>query len=290
MSKIHLPGTLVQDFRLVELAGDGTQSNVYLAVRDNAHYWLLQLEDKTFMPQVRSARVERFELESERISQSENFHIEAERWIALPTTGTTIVNLASWVDRLELAFIGWRWALFARDVGLVNEGGRPVQHTNALSFERLTFSEQGELIFVQAQPEDQDEYVFTPPEGLANVSPAGDVYSLAASLKALLGKDVPFAIQAVLDKAMQQDPGKRFKTAALFGQELAEVLPDPNRVKQPKPPVPARSYVRIGCIAVVTFIIACCLFFTCGTMYTITDPNFQREMQEFLEFQIQQQQ
>lgn len=279
MGKLYLPGTLVQDFKLVELAGDGTQSNVYLAVRDNMYYWLLQLEDKNFMPEMRSVRIERFEIETDKVAAAEQFHVQAERWIALPTTGTTIVNLASWVDRLEEAFIGWRWALFARDVGLVNESGRPMQHTHALSLERLTFSEQGELIFAQAEPESRDEYIFAPPEGMANMTPAGDVYSLAASLKALLGKNVSLGVKLVLDKAMLSDPTKRYKTAAVFGEELAEALPDPNRVKVPKPPVPARAYMRWGCIAGVTLILACCLFLVCSTIYTIRDPNFQREFQ-----------
>lgn len=288
MGKLYLPGTLVQDFKLVELAGDGTQSNVYLAVRDAVHYWLLQLEDKNFVPEIRSARVERFELDSDKDTRTEQFHVEAERWIAIPASGTTIVDLASWVDRLEVPFIGWRWALFARDVGLVNESGRPVQHTNALSLERLTFSEQGELIFAQARPEEQDAYVFVPPEGLAHITPAGDVYSLAASLKELLGKNIPLGIQQVLDRAMLPDPAKRYKNATVFGEELADVLPDPNRVKQPKPPVPMRSYARMGCIAGVTFILACCLFLVCSTLYTLSDPNFQRQLEQEYQRQLQQ--
>lgn len=291
MGKIYLPGTLVQDFKIVELAGDGTQSNVYLAVRDGIHYWLLQLEDKNFEPQLKSARIERFELDSDKLNApTEQFHVEAERWVALPSSGTTIVNLASWVDKLELPFIGWRWALFARDVGLVNETGRSIQHTTALSLERLTFSQQGELIFTQARPEEKDEYIFAPPEGLPNVTPAGDVYSLAASLKELLGKNIPFAIQAVLDKAMLPEPTKRYKNATVFGQELADLLPDPNRVKMPKPPTPMRSYARGGCFAGIALLVVCCLFFVCGAMYTVSDPNFQRDFQRELERQLELQQ
>jgi hypothetical protein len=277
VGKVYLPGTLIQDFTLVELAGDGTQSNVYLARRDGIHYWLLQLEDRTFDPQVTGARIERFE-------------IETERWIALPTSGTSIVNLASWVDKLELAFIGWRWTLFARDLGLLHENGKVMQHSHPLSLERLVFNEQGELLFAQEKPGSIDEYVYPPPEGMTAMTPPGDVYSLGASFKALLGKTIPTPLQPVLYRATQADPLKRHKTAHAFAEDLADVLPDPNRVKQPKPPVPVRSYFRWGCLAGGAFLVLCCLLTVCGTIYTVTDPTFQRQFQLELERQLQEQQ
>lgn len=293
MGQVHLPGTVVQDFTLVELAGDGTQSNVYLARRDGIYYWLLQLEDKNFDPQVVGARVERFELSAGNpgnvpVTDISFDHLN-ERWITLPVAGTSIVNLASWVDRLEVPFIGWRWAILAKTVGLLHEDHKVMQHSNSLSLERLRFSEEAELIFAQADPYEKVEYVFTPPEGLAKITPAGDVYSLAASLQALLGKDVPFAVQPILARAMLPLPEKRFKDAREFGEELADVLPDPNRVKQPKPPRPARSNFKMACIGVAALLFVCCLFISCSTIYTITSPDFKRQVQE-MQRQIQEQQ
>lgn len=272
MGKVYPPGTLVREFKLVELAGDGTRSNVYLAVRDQTHYWLLQLEDKSFDPQVPAARLERFELESE-------------RWLALPTGGTSIFHLADWVDRLELPFIGWRWALFARDIGLLHQHNKVMQQANPLSLERLVLNEQGELIFAQANLKSADEFVFAPPEGLGHSTPAGDVYSLGASLQALLGTTVPPPLKAILERATRADPTKRFKTASEFAEELARVLPDPNRVKPPRPPTPVRSYVRWGCTGAAAVLVLCCLLFACSTIYTLRDPNFQRELERQLQEQ-----
>lgn len=276
MGKVHLPGTLVQDFTLVELAGDGTQSNVYLATRDGSYYWLLQLEDKNFDPRVVDAKLERFE-------------IEGERWLALPTTGTSVFNLASWVDRLEVAFIGWRWAIFARNVGMLHEDNRVMQHTHPMSLERLKFSEEAELIFAQADPGEEVAYIFDPPEGMDKVTPAGDVYSLAASLRALLGKEVPFGVEPILARAMLPQPSKRYKNALEFGEELADVLPDPNRVKIPKPPRPFRSYLKTSVLACAGLILLCCLFIACSTIYTITSPDFKNQLQQ-MQRQIQEQQ
>ena len=222
MAVVLKPGAVVQGYYVIELVGDGTQYNVYLAERDDSKYWLIQIESPEWEPNVRSARVERFQT-------------EAGNWVALATSGTRMVELASWVDKLELPFLGWRWAQLAREVGFVHRKEVVLQQLRPLALERLVFNSQGELIVSQTDPSEDDRYTFSVPEQKREMTPASDVFALGASLKELAGETLPRGVVKVLERATNPDATKRYSNGNEFCEALAEVLPDPAREKLPSP-------------------------------------------------------
>lgn len=218
MATVLRPGTTVQEYKIIELAGDASQSNVYLAARDGLLSWLIQIEVPNWEPNVPFARVERFES-------------NGGKWVALPVAGTTMVHLARWVDKLELPFIGWQWAKLARTIGYMHARDAVLQQTQPLALERLFFNGEGELILAQKERDETDEYTFPAPDRPDSLTPASDVYALGASLKALADTNLPRGVQNVLDRAVNPDASQRYRDATVFGQELTKVLPDPNREK-----------------------------------------------------------
>lgn len=267
MSVILAPGTLVYEFRTVELVGDGTLCNVYLAERDDTLFWLIQIESPDWHAAAPDARTEQFE-------------IAGSKWAAIPVNGSSMVELGRWVDRLEVAFIGWRWAVLARGASYLHERDQTIQLPHGLSLDRLVFGEQGELLFDQSEARRAGEYAFPPPEAVGARTPASDVYSLAASLDAILGATRSKGIDQVLRRATDPDPAKRYKNAGEFGAALAQALPDPNRVRAARPGRPLRSYVRFGCWLLVACIVLGCIALIGGVVRTLRDPAFQQQIQQ----------
>ena len=212
------PGTILQGYKIVELAGDGSQSNVYLAEREQTFYWLIQIESPNWESDVRAAQVQHFES-------------EGSEWVAFTTSGIRMVDLASWVDKMELPFIGWRWAQLARAVGFIHDKNIVLQRTRPLSLERLVFNNEGELIIAQTDRDGTDEYTFIAPDNVRALTPAADVYALGASLKALAGENLPRAVEKVLQRATHPDAAKRYRNGKEFAEALAEALPNPAREK-----------------------------------------------------------
>ncbi len=222
MAVVLKPGAVVQGYNVIELVGDGTQSNVYLAERDNMMHWLIHIESPDWEPNVRSARVERFQTEDG-------------NWVALEASGTRMVELASWVDKLELPFLGWRWAQLAREIGFAHTKDVVLQQARPLSLERLVFNRQGELIVSQTDSSTDDEYTFLVPEQKREMTPASDVFALGASLRGLAGENLPRDVAKVLERATSPDATKRYRNGKEFCEALAEVLPDPAREKLASP-------------------------------------------------------
>lgn len=218
MAAILKPGTSVQTYKIIELVGDGTQSNVYLAERESKFYWLIQIEDPNFEPKVETAHVELL-------------NAEGGEWAAFGMGGTTMVQLASWVDRLELPYIGWRWAKLAREIGFGHANHVVLQATQPLALERLVFNTAGELYAAQAARDVADEHVFRAPDSRGDLGPASDVFALGASLQALAGDKLPRGVQNVLTRATNPEASKRYANATEFSEALAQVLPNPNREK-----------------------------------------------------------
>lgn len=251
VAAILKPGTLVQEYKIIELAGDGSQSNVYAAQRDGTWYWLIQIEDTEWEPQVRAAQVTRFEA-------------HGGNWVALPMSGTTIVNLASWVDKLELAYIGWRWAMLARTIGYVHDKQVVMQGTRPLSLARLVFNSEGELIVAQTDAPGDEEFEFRAPDSPKELSSASDVFALGAALKTLAGENLPRKVENVLARATNVEARKRFANAKDFGEALAEALPDPKREKivLPRKRSPLRLVAMTGllscgvCVLCIVLVIA----------------------------------
>ncbi len=224
MAGLFKPGTIIQGYKIVELAGDGSQSNVYLAEREQTFYWLIQIESPNWGSDVRAAQVQQFET-------------EGAEWVAFTASGIRMVDLASWVDKMELPFIGWRWAQLARTVGFIHDKNVVLQRTRPLSLERLVFNNEGELLVSQTDRDAADEYTFAAPDNVRALTPAADVYALGASLKALAGENLPRAVEKVLQRAMDPDAAKRYRNGKEFGEALAQVLPNPAREKviMPRP-------------------------------------------------------
>ncbi|HZQ08062.1 MAG TPA: hypothetical protein VFD70_15875 [Anaerolineae bacterium] len=237
MAQLIKPGYSINNFKIIELAGDGTQSNVYLAEREGKSYWLVQIEAPTWEPNVGSLLAERF------------VDKDGGKWVAIPTSGTNIVNLAAWVDRLELRFIGWRWARLASGVGFTHRKGAVLQRAHLLSLARLVFNTDGELLFLQGASDAPEAYSFAPPESVEQSTSASDVYALGASLKAILGEPVPGGVQTVLRRATDPDPKKRYADAAEFSHELALALPKPP--KPARPPLPRWAYWVMAAIVIM---------------------------------------
>jgi len=263
VGKLYPPGTLIQDFNIVELAGDGTASNVYFAARENFYYWLLQIEQADFAPSVRSPQLERFEF-------------GGERWMALPTTGTSIVELAGWVDKFETAFIGWRWALLARNAGFASARGAVWREGNDFNLARQIFNSQGELMFTQPTRNDPPEYAFPPPESEDPRTSASDVYALGAALKQLLPATAPRAVQSVLTRATDPNSAKRYADAHAFGDALAKVLPEPQRAHAARPPSKLpRNLILLGAglAALCVAIFALLAFFNFSEEIAVARPE-----------------
>lgn len=274
MAVILAPGTLVRDFHTIELAGDGTLCNVYLAERDGKCYWLVQVESLEWHNNAPKAMMD-------------NFELAGSKWVAIPTSGTTMLDLGSWVDRLETAFAGWRWTVLARAVGYLHERKQVMQHVHALSLDRLVFTEQGEFLFDQSDKPQADTYPFPPPEGLHDMTPAGDVYSLGATLEALIGKTSQKNLVEVLTRATDPTPAKRFANAAQLADALADNLPKPNRQFAPGKSPSARSILRIGCWVLVACIVLSCLSSVCGAVRLMRDPTFQQQFEQQIQRQRQ---
>lgn len=251
MAAILKPGTIVQNFRIVELAGDGTQSNVYVADRDGSNYWLIQVEVPDWEPEVSAARVDRFEA-------------NGGKWVSLPVGGTSIVNLASWVDTLELSYIGWRWAKLAQELGYGHEKNVVQQRSSPLALDRLVFNSHGELIVAQGDRGHTDEYSFSAPDSPGTITPASDVYSLGASLKALAGNALPRKVENVLQRATSPDASKRYPNGRAFAEALGHVLPNPKRELAPRPP---RRWGRL--VWVAGGLLALCVAACVGTYFLL---------------------
>lgn len=259
MASVLRPGTLVARYKLVELAGDGSQSNIYLAELEPEMHWLIQIENPEWEPNVPFANIDRFTA-------------HGGQWVALPTVGTSMVNLASWVDRLELPFIGWRWANLGREVGLLHKKGVVLQNTQPLALDRLEFTRGGELSIVQGRGGASDEYTFPAPQSADAVNAAADVYALGASLQALAGDNLPRNVQGVIRRATDPDASKRYPDGSTFGEALAEVLSDPQREKV-APPRPKHSVLKL--VAIASVVICLGLALCVGALYTYAWRMFQ---------------
>jgi Mg-chelatase subunit ChlD len=218
---------------------------VYLAEQDTNMCWLIQVEDPKWEPDVPYAYVQRFSA-------------KGSQWIALPADGTNMVHLASWVDTLELPFIGWRWATLAREIGYLHDKKVVLQDTEPLALSRLTFNRQGEL-FVSQGSRGADEYAFPAPDPPGLTSPASDVFALGASLKALASDNLPRGVMNVLAQATNPDPRRRYPNAGAFAEELAKALPNPARERK-EPVRPKKSIgqlAALGALAACIGIVAC---------------------------------
>lgn len=227
MAAVVKPGTLVSQYKIIELAGDGTQSNIYLAEYGPQMHWLIQIEAPDWEPDVSYAQVERLTL-------------NGGQWMALPAAGTGMVHLASWVDRLELPFIGWRWANLGREVGLLHSKGVILQNTRPLSLDRLEFTRTGELSLMQGTAEQADQYTFPAPDAPDAVNASSDVFALGAALQALAGDKLPRGVQSVIQRATNPDASKRYPNGTAFAEALGGALPDPQREKV-APPRPKKN-------------------------------------------------
>ncbi len=233
MAQVLKPGAVVGNYKVIELAGDGTQSNIYFAERENTFCWLIQIEAPDWQPDVRVADVERFQ-------------IDKGEWVAFPVGGTSMVNLASWVDRLELPYIGWRWATLAREIGLLHAKKIVLQEVRVFSLDYLFFNNVGELTLAQDEPGKLDKHAFPVPDDPEEVTAASDVFALGESLKALAGENLSSRVASVLNRATDPDISKRYPNATVFAEALGRVLPDPNREKIITPRSRTRSAILIA--------------------------------------------
>lgn len=238
MAQVLRRGARVGQFITIELAGDGTQSNVYFARREHQAFWLIQIEVPTFEPKLLNLL-------------SETFQVDDEKWVAVPVSGTTVVNLASWVDHFDLGFIGWRWVQLARSVGFSHQKGVIVQQSRVFSLDRLVFTSDGELILSEGSNKQADAYPFPPPESASALTPASDVYSLGASLASLTDEKTSRRVQGVLKNATNPDPSKRFGNGLEFANALVDVLPAPARSKRERDPLPRWAWWVVAAIAIM---------------------------------------
>lgn len=242
MAIVLKPGTQLQNYKIIELVGDGTQSNIYLAAGALHLVWLIQIEAPDWEPNVGPVHADYFE-------------IEGNHWVALETSGTSVVHLASWVDRLELPFIGWRWAKLAREIGYIHQKREVIQRSQSLALDHLVFNSDGELIVAQRERSPNEPYGFPAPEPRRELSAASDVFSLGSALNALVGDDIPRSVKSVLQRAMNPEPEKRYTDGIAFAEALAHVLPDPNREKKPRPPRKPTRLLALAGIGLVVCVV-----------------------------------
>lgn len=222
MAAVVKPGTLVAQYKIIELAGDGNRSNIYLAEYGPEMHWLIQIEAPDWEPNVPYARVDRLT-------------VDGGQWVALPAAGTGMIHLASWVDRLELPFIGWRWANLGREIGLLHNKGVVLENTHRFSLDRLEFTRTGELSLMQGPAEQANQYTFRAPDAPDAVNASTDVFALGAALQALAGDNLPRGVQGVLQRATNPDASKRYPDGTAFAEALGQALPDPQREKAAPP-------------------------------------------------------
>jgi VWFA-related protein len=218
--------TTIGPCRIIELAGKDDDRLLYLALHRDIRkpYWLLESTRSLGEVQVGDEHAERF-------------NVRDKEYIAFPVPGSSVATIAKLTSELSWKFTTSRWVGLSKDIGYFHSKGQVYQERHSLNFESLVFNDASQIIplsYARSIPN-----TFPAPETkVGSFSPASDVYTLAASLLALLGASSPDQLIAkrrlsaehglgqVLQRAMDMDPAKRHKDGNEFARALVEILPD----------------------------------------------------------------
>lgn len=248
------PETRINEYQILAVIGHSDGRVLYLALKGETRYWLLESS-------MTLAHLESMYQNSELFEQADK------RYLAFGVKGTSVATLARLVSTLEPAYIGWRWAELARDLGYLHKNGIVYQREHIFSLDKVIFKADGKLFPLTEQTTGQDALRFPAPE-MANVPAtiASDVYALGASLLALLGEtpgqagslwsqnkssaQISSGLKSVLHKATSVEPSKRYREANAFGLALTNTLPEPARL------VPAaQKKSRVGAVVLTLLVL-----------------------------------
>ena len=241
------PGAIIENFRIVEFVGAGAQFNFYLAARANVHMWLVQNfgADKPFaLP-----------------GGTETVQANGQTWYAVPISRMPVSEIAQVLARAELRFWGWRWVSLARSMSFVHQRGALWQTGNVFGLNYLFFNNAGELLYSQGNDSTAPEYAFLPPEGNRSATPASDVYSLAAALRAVLGTALTPQVMQVLNRATDANPAQRYPDAKSFADALAAALPSKKAAVEKAPKrTPRWIFLAAGALMLLACLGAAAIF------------------------------
>lgn len=254
------PGSAVGAYRVVYAVGHAEHRTLYLARKADAAALCWLVESEMMLAHLVTLA-----------PSGEFFAFAKKNYLAFPVEGTSVGTLARIVDAFEPGFIGWRWVELARDIGYLHGNNIAYQRTFTLSLAKLVFNNQAKMFPLSDRTATDDALIFPAPEsGNGAVTPAGDVYSLGASLSFLLGKPLPdksltlprrtsshlsSALARVLRKATEQNPAKRFKDANAFAQALMSALPAPPKiVTKPQPQTSPRWSLYVLVLLLLLFV------------------------------------
>lgn len=243
-------------YRILQFVGDDDTRSLYLASSSGAQeiYWLF--ESNLEIAQIGTSTGER-----------DAFRFKGKNYLAASVSGTSVAMLTNWIDLIDSAFIVPRWITLAQQVGFQHANGRVYQQSIPFDLQNILFSEQAQLLPMSFVNSTANSIPFPSPETASgSLSPASDVYSLGASLAALLGNassgvsslkigspkrqlQVHPDLLGILKKATESDPAKRYKDANALAIALSRVTPrsSPPKVKS----VARRSLPLINFVPII---------------------------------------
>lgn len=266
--------TTIRAYRIIELAGKDDDRLLYLTLHRDIRkpYWLLESTSSLGLVQVGD-------------ENAEYFNLKDKDYIAFPVPGSSVATVTKLTRQLGWKFTTSRWVGLCKDIGYFHSKGQVYQERHSLNFENLVFNDTSQIIplsYARAIPN-----TFPAPESkVGSFSPASDVYTLAASLLALLGASSPDQLIAkrrlsaehglgqVLQRAMDVDPAKRYKDGNEFARALVEILPDleddPSAAKRN---VKDKKGFNITPLAPFLGLILFFLIFACGSLLYFGVPQ-----------------
>lgn len=258
-------------FRIVELAGMDDDRLLYLAVHRDLRkpYWLLESSSSLGLVQVGDAN-------------AEYFHSKGKDYVAFAAPGSSIATLASLVKRMGWKFTTSRWVGLAKDIGYFHSKGQVYQQKHSLNSENLVFNDTSQILPLSYSRSTANTFA-APESKLGVFTPASDIYTLAASLLAILGASsadeliakgplsAEHGLGQVLRRAMDLDPSKRYKDGNEFAKALVEILPDldddPTKARRnvkEKKGIDLRAFAAFMGLGVFLLISACVALFYFG--------------------------
>jgi len=230
---------VVSDYRILDFAGKTAERMLYLAFRRQvrAPYWLVEAEKPEALPND--------------VPEPERFQFENRNFLAFGVAGTPIAQLLQIVPSFDWKFITSQWVILAQSFGYLHARGQVYQAQHSFSFGNLVFDNAAQVLPVSYLREDTTPRFSSPEAASGTLTPASDVYSLGATLLALIGVASPQQLIAkgvftyeqdlgdILLRATASDPAERYRTGKEFAQALSVVVPSidvsqPRLTSQPK--------------------------------------------------------